>query len=63
MTKPKIVYFDGRGLGEASRLILRYAKVDFEDVRITQAEWPALKPSKLLIILRGIGNVILIFRN
>uniref|UniRef100_A0AC34FAU5 Glutathione S-transferase n=1 Tax=Panagrolaimus sp. ES5 TaxID=591445 RepID=A0AC34FAU5_9BILA len=44
MPKVKLVYFDARGLAEASRLILHYAKVDFEDVRIQHADWPALKP-------------------
>jgi glutathione S-transferase len=44
MSKVKIVYFDARGLAEASRLILQYAKVDFEDFRVKHEDWPALKP-------------------
>jgi len=44
MNKPKLIYFDAPvSRGEECRLALHLAAVDFEDVRITQAEWPALK--------------------
>ena len=47
--KPKIrlIYFDSKGLAEVARLILAQAGVEYEDVRITQEEWPKLKPSKI----------------
>jgi len=38
--KPRLTYFDGRGLGEFSRLIFAEAKVDFEDVRIKEDDIP-----------------------
>lgn len=45
MNKPKLTYFDAPvSRGEECRLALHVAGVDFEDVRIPFAEWPALKP-------------------
>lgn len=45
MTKPKLTYFDApQSRGEECRLALHCAGVDFEDVRIGRADWPALKP-------------------
>jgi glutathione S-transferase len=46
MAKYKLTYFDFSGSrGEECRLALFLAGVDFEDRRITSAEWSALKPS------------------
>jgi glutathione S-transferase len=45
MVQYKLTYFDLRALGEPARLILHYAKQPFDDVRITHADWPKLKPS------------------
>jgi glutathione S-transferase len=46
MTKPKLTYFDAPvSRGEECRLALHVAGVEFEDVRLKQAEWAALKPS------------------
>ncbi|KAI1704860.1 glutathione S-transferase 1 [Ditylenchus destructor] len=45
MVHYKLTYFDFRGLGETSRLILHYAEVDFEDNRLTREEWAAIKPT------------------
>lgn len=45
MSKPKLTYFDApNSRGEECRLALHLAGVDFEDVRIKSADWPALKP-------------------
>jgi glutathione S-transferase len=45
MSKPKLTYFDiPASRGEECRLALHLAGVDFEDVRIKNADWPALKP-------------------
>ena len=49
--KIKLTYFDGKGRGELSRLILAHGGVPYEDHRVSFAEWPALKPSKLGVIL------------
>lgn len=44
MSKPKLHYFDAPvSRGEECRLALHLAGVDFEDVRIKPADWPALK--------------------
>ena len=46
MTKPKLVYFDAPvSRGEECRLALHIAGVEFEDVRVKPADWPALKPT------------------
>ncbi|NJD33161.1 MAG: hypothetical protein FIB04_14885 [Gammaproteobacteria bacterium] len=44
MSKPKLIYFDAPvSRGEECRLALHLAGIDFEDVRIKPADWPALK--------------------
>jgi prostaglandin-H2 D-isomerase / glutathione transferase len=44
MSKPRLIYFDFAGSrGEECRIALHLAGIDFEDVRIPSAEWPALK--------------------
>ena len=44
MNKPKLTYFDAPvSRGEECRLALHLAAVDFDDVRIKVADWPALK--------------------
>jgi prostaglandin-H2 D-isomerase / glutathione transferase len=44
MNKPKLIYFDAPvSRGEECRLALHLAGVDFEDVRIGGAAWPAMK--------------------
>ena len=44
MSKPRLVYFDFAGSrGEECRMALHLAGVDFEDVRIQRADWPAMK--------------------
>lgn len=46
MTQPRLTYFDFAGSrGEECRLALHLAGIDFEDVRVRQAAWPALKPT------------------
>jgi glutathione S-transferase len=57
--KPKLSYFDMPGRGEACRLLLRQAKVDFEDARIGFQDWPKLKdtfPLKQLPVLEIDGR-------
>jgi glutathione S-transferase len=45
MSKPRLIYFDAPvSRGEECRLALHLAGVEFEDVRIASADWPALKP-------------------
>jgi glutathione S-transferase len=46
MTQYKLTYFDFSGSrGEECRLALHVAGVEFQDNRITQEQWAALKPS------------------
>ena len=43
MTKPKLIYFDAPvSRGEECRLALHLAGIDFDDVRINPAAWPAM---------------------
>jgi len=45
MSKPRLIYFDFAGSrGEECRIALHLAGIDFDDVRVPSAEWPALKP-------------------
>ena len=44
--KVTLTYFGARARGELVRLILAYGGIDYEDIRLTQEEWPAIKPSK-----------------
>ena len=56
MVHYKFYYFDIRGLGETGRLILHYANVPFEDIRVSPDDWPTMKPSKFFWLyhyLRG----------
>ncbi len=41
--RPKLYYFDMEGRASMVRLLLRHAKVDFEDCRVSMADWPAMK--------------------
>lgn len=44
MSKPRLIYFDAPvSRGEECRLALHLAGIDFEDVRISPAAWPAMK--------------------
>lgn len=45
MPSYKLIYFPIRGRAEHLRLMFVYAKVPFEDVRITKDEWEKLKPT------------------
>lgn len=45
MSKYRLIYFNIRGRAEPARLIFAYVGVNYEDVRIKEEEWPALKPS------------------
>jgi len=40
----KITYFNVTALAEPSRMILKYANIDFEDDRFEREQWPELKP-------------------
>lgn len=44
MNKPKLIYFDAPvSRGEECRLALHVSGIDFEDVRVKHADWPAMK--------------------
>jgi glutathione S-transferase len=46
MSKPKLTYFDAPvSRGEECRLALHLAGVDFDDHRLSRADWPAFKPT------------------
>jgi glutathione S-transferase len=41
----ELIYFDGAGRAEVTRILLHAAGVDFTDTRIPGKDWPALKPT------------------
>ncbi len=41
----ELIYFDGRGRAETSRLVLAAAGAHFVDTRVKREDWPALKAS------------------
>uniref|UniRef100_A0A915K7L4 glutathione transferase n=1 Tax=Romanomermis culicivorax TaxID=13658 RepID=A0A915K7L4_ROMCU len=51
MVHYKLCYFNVRGKAEGIRYIFAQAGVDFEDHRVSQDEWPQLKPSKFWICM------------
>ena len=46
MPSYKLTYFNAQGPAEVSRFIMAYGDIEYEDIRITPAEWKELKPSK-----------------
>lgn len=46
ISSAKLTYFDGRGRGEICRWTLAHAGVEFEDYRVKDGEWSAIKLSK-----------------
>lgn len=47
MSAYKLTYFDYRAMAEPIRFLLSYAGKSFEDVRVTEEEWPEIKKSKI----------------
>uniref|UniRef100_A0A1I7TDA8 glutathione transferase n=1 Tax=Caenorhabditis tropicalis TaxID=1561998 RepID=A0A1I7TDA8_9PELO len=45
MVHYKLTYFNARGLAEISRQLFHLAGVEFEDHRLTEEEFAALKPN------------------
>lgn len=41
-----LFYFNVKALAEPLRYLFAYGNLEYEDVRVTRDEWPALKPSK-----------------
>lgn len=42
----KLSYFNFKGLGEPIRYLFAYAGQNYEDNRVSQEDWPTIKPSK-----------------
>lgn len=43
-----LFYFNVKALAEPIRFLFAYGNQEYEDVRVTRDEWPALKPSEFL---------------
>ena len=48
MVKYTLIYFNGRGRAEVSRLLFALADVEYEDERIVSENWPKMKPGEKL---------------
>ena len=48
MVKYTLIYFNGRGRAEVSRLLFALADVEYEDERIVSENWPNMKPGEKL---------------
>ena len=59
----ELVYFNGRGRGEVSRLLFQAAGQQFVDTRIEMADWPKFKPGKLYTAASFAMSVIIFFQN
>jgi glutathione S-transferase len=56
MLKETLTYFNARGRAEVARLCLAAAGIKYEDVRVEQADWPTLKPSKNICKRKLLGE-------
>lgn len=45
----KLKYFNIKGLAEPIRFVLAYGGQEYEDIRVSKDEWPAIKPSNYSI--------------
>ncbi|KAK9719597.1 Glutathione S-transferase, N-terminal domain [Popillia japonica] len=45
MSEIKFTYFNAKALGEVTRLLLKYAGIDFIDDRFPDEDWPKIKPN------------------
>lgn len=43
-----LFYFNVKASAEPLRYLFAYGALEYEDVRVTRDEWPALKPSKYI---------------
>ena len=41
----KLTHCNSQGVAEPIRMLLSYGGWEFEDIRVEQKDWPALKPS------------------
>lgn len=44
-----LFYFNVKALAEPLRYLFAYGALEYEDVRVTRDEWPALKPCKYFV--------------
>ena len=49
----KLIYFDGRGVAERTRLLFKIAKIDFEDVRYSREEMTQRKEAGEFAVAMG----------
>jgi hypothetical protein len=53
-------YFDGRGRGEAIRMLLAHVGAEYKDERIKHTDWAAYKPRKLCSVICKVDAVVIV---
>merc|ERR1719387_839048 len=54
---PELIYFDGPGRGNLTRMVFAAGDIKFTDTRIKQPEWPALKADPNSIPAQCFGSM------
>merc|ERR1719359_1721711 len=57
MGKPELIYFNGPGRGQLTRLAFAAANVEFTDTRIQQKDWPNIKADPNSVPAQCFGSI------
>lgn len=57
MGKPELIYFDGPGRGQLTRLAFAAGDIDFVDTRVSMSDWPAVKADPKSVPAQCFGSM------